>query len=83
VHVSEAPARALSIAMARAAAAVFAFAAGILLAGGGWWLEAAAVAALIGLVLKVGYFHPWLSFGVLLDAGVLVAAAANWPPSLT
>jgi hypothetical protein len=81
-HVTEHPARTLSIVLALVTTAGFCFAGGIVLAGGGWWFEVAAVAAISGLVLKVGYFHPWLSLGVLLDVGVLLAAATGWPPSL-
>jgi hypothetical protein len=83
VGVAEHPAHTLSVALALVTTAGFCLASGILLAGGGWWLVVAAVAAITGLVLKLGYFNPWLSLGVLLDAGVLVAAAASWPPSLT
>jgi hypothetical protein len=82
VHIAEHPARALSIALASVTAAGFSIAGGVLLAGGGWWLAVAATAAVAGLALKSFYFHPWLSLGVLLDVGVLLAAAASWPPSL-
>jgi|ERR687888_1112166 hypothetical protein len=83
VHVSQHPAHTLSVTLALFTAAGFCLAGGVLLAGAGWWLGIAAVAAIIGLVLKIGYFNPWLSLAVLLDAGVLLAAAAGWPPSLT
>lgn len=43
----------------------------------------AVVAAVLGLILKVVFFNPWLTFGVLLDALVLAAALAEWPVSLT
>jgi hypothetical protein len=42
----------------------------------------ALVAATLGLVQKALFFHPWLSLGVLLDAGVLAGALAGWPISL-
>lgn len=45
--------------------------------------DAGAVSGSIaGLLLKGLYFHPWLMVGVLIDAGVLGAAAAGWPPTL-
>ncbi|MQA87570.1 MAG: hypothetical protein GEV03_23840 [Streptosporangiales bacterium] len=49
-----------------------------LLAGAGWWLPLAVVAAAVGLAFKGLYFHPWLTFGVLLDAAALVAAGTGW-----
>ena len=39
-------------------------------------------AAVLGLVLKGLFFHPWLTIGVLLDVFVLVAAATAWPVTL-
>jgi hypothetical protein len=43
----------------------------------------AAVAAILGLVLKVVFFNPWLSLGILIDAAVLSSALLSWPVSLT
>lgn len=42
----------------------------------------AAVAAVIGLVLKGLYFNPWLAIGVGLDLAVLASALFGWPVSL-
>jgi len=42
----------------------------------------AIAAAVVGLTLKLVYFHPWLIFGVLLDGAVLSAALTGWPVSL-
>jgi hypothetical protein len=42
----------------------------------------AVVAATLGLVQKSLFFHPWLSLGVLIDAGVLAGALAGWPISM-
>jgi hypothetical protein len=47
-----------------------------------WWAPVAALAAAAGLLLKLGWFHPWLTAGVLLDVGVLAAVAAGWPAAL-
>ncbi|MDF3145599.1 hypothetical protein, partial [Streptomyces sp. T21Q-yed] len=52
------------------------------LAGSGWWPTAALVAAAGGLALKAIWFDPWLSVGVLLDVGVIVAVACTWPASV-
>ncbi|WP_328500535.1 hypothetical protein OG828_07345 [Streptomyces sp. NBC_00457] len=46
------------------------------------WATAAILAASVGLVLKALWFNPWLSLGVLLDAGVITAVLMSWPASL-
>jgi hypothetical protein len=47
------------------------------------WTPAVAVAAsLAGLTLKILYFHPWLTAGVLIDLAVLSAALTAWPIGL-
>ena len=51
--------------------------------GAAWTPVAAACAAVLGLVLKLLFFHPWLTIGVLLDLAVLAAAVSGWPFSLT
>ncbi|GAA2121526.1 hypothetical protein [Nocardioides bigeumensis] len=45
-------------------------------------VEVAAAAAIVGLSLKLLFFHPWLSLGVILDALVLAAAVTGWPVGL-
>ena len=42
----------------------------------------AGIAAVLGLVLKGLWFHPWLTFGVALDIAIAVAAVLGWPASL-
>jgi hypothetical protein len=76
------PARATATALAWTAAGLFGLAGTFLLAGAGLWTSTAVLAAAVGLVLKLGYFHPWLTFGVLLDLGVLAAVLARWPAFL-
>jgi hypothetical protein len=44
--------------------------------------SAALFAACTGLLLKTLWFNPWLSLGVLLDVGVVVAVLSGWPASL-
>jgi hypothetical protein len=51
--------------------------------GSGWAVALAAVAATVGLSLKVLFFNPWLSLGILIDAAVLSAALLEWPVNLT
>ncbi|PWI13258.1 hypothetical protein DI272_03265 [Streptomyces sp. Act143] len=46
------------------------------------WAAAALTAAAVGLLLKTLWFNPWLSLGVLLDAGVITAVLLAWPGSL-
>jgi hypothetical protein len=67
------------------AAAVAYVVAGLAVAlGSGWTVPlVATAAALLGLALKVLFFHPWLSLGVLFDAAVLVFAVGSWPVALT
>jgi hypothetical protein len=71
--------RAVAIGLASVAAAVYLVAGIALLAGAGWWAPAAVVASLVSLVLLVGYFHPWLSLGIVIDVAVIWAALSGWP----
>jgi hypothetical protein len=48
----------------------------------GWWTVWALLGAALGLALKTLYFNPWLSLGVTLDVGIVLAIAAGWPSSL-
>jgi hypothetical protein len=75
------PARRTATLLAWLTAGLFALAGALLLGGAGGWAAAAVAAAAAGLVLKLGYFHAWLSLGVLLDLGVLTAVGAGWPAS--
>jgi hypothetical protein len=50
--------------------------------GSSWWPTAALVGAVGGLLLKAIWFDPWLSVGVLLDVGVIMAVACTWPASV-
>ncbi|MCD7442291.1 hypothetical protein K4B79_29230 [Streptomyces lincolnensis] len=81
-HVADAPARATALALAWYTALVYAVAGAGVFAGSGWWPVAAVVGAVSGLVLKTAWFDPWLSVGVLLDVGVILAATGGWPASL-
>lgn len=76
------PARTASTTLAWIACGLFGLAGVLLLAGTGVWTVTALVAVVVGLVLKVGYFHRWLIFGVLLDLGILAAVLGQWPASL-
>jgi hypothetical protein len=79
----EAVVRQLSLALAAGAAATYLLAAISVALDLAWAVPAAVAAALLGVVLKVLYFHPWLSVGVLLDVGVLMAALLEWPVNLS
>lgn len=80
-HVLPSPARATALAIAWYTAVVYAIAGAGVFAGSAWWPTAALVAAAVGLVLKAVWFDPWLTLGVLLDVGVIVAVACTWPAS--
>ncbi|MFE1841072.1 hypothetical protein [Streptomyces sviceus] len=81
-HVSDPSARATASALAWYTALVYVIAGTGVFAGSGWWPVAAAVGATAGLALKAIWFDPWLTVGVLLDVGVLVAVVCAWPASL-
>lgn len=75
--------RQLSLLLAGGAAATYVLAGIGVALGAVWTVPAAVVAAGLGMVLKGLYFNPWLSVGVLLDLGVLLAAVAEWPVALS
>jgi hypothetical protein len=82
VHVPVRSVHALAIGLASGAFAAYLLAAVSVALGASWAVGAAVAAALLGLVLKGLYFHPWLSVGVLLDVGVLSSALVEWPVAL-
>ncbi|MFC7259317.1 hypothetical protein [Streptomyces lutosisoli] len=81
-HVSAAPVRAASLALSWYTALLYVVAGVGVVAGSDWWAGTAIVAAASGLVLKTIWFHPWLTVGILLDMGVIVAVASSWPGPL-
>ena len=46
------------------------------------WAAVAGIAAVLGLVLKGLWFHPWLTLGVALDIAVAVTVLLGWPAYL-
>lgn len=68
----------LSVALATFVAAIYVLSGLILLLGATWWIPFAGAAAILGLALKLLYFHTWLLFGILVDALMLVAVATGW-----
>ncbi|MEU6394688.1 hypothetical protein [Streptomyces sp. NPDC046939] len=82
VHIAPEPVRAIALSIAWYIAVVYTVAGAGLLAGSTWWPTAALVGAAGGLVLKTLWFDPWLTVGVLLDVGVIVAVACTWPASV-
>lgn len=82
VHVPVRSVHALAIGLASGACAAYLLAAVTVATGASFAVGVAVAAALLGLVLKGLYFHPWLSVGVLLDLGVLAAAFWEWPVAL-
>ncbi|AZQ39483.1 hypothetical protein EJ357_43675 [Streptomyces cyaneochromogenes] len=71
-----------AIALASITAMLYVIAGAATAAQSSGWTAAAVLAASVGLVLKALWFNPWLSLGVLLDAGVIAAVATSWPGSL-
>lgn len=81
-HVATATAFSTSVWLAWVTGALFALGAVALAIGADVWTAAALGGAAVGLVLKIGWFHPWLTLGVVLDVGVMAAVTAAWPASL-
>lgn len=71
-----------AVGLASATAVLYVIAGAAAAVGSPGWATAAFAAACTGLVLKALWFNPWLSLGVLLDAGVLAAVLSSWPSSL-
>jgi hypothetical protein len=67
--------RSASVTLASLAAVLFGAAAFALAIDAAMWAGLAAAGALLGLTLKALWFNPWLSLGVALDLGVLVAVS--------
>ncbi|MZF87796.1 hypothetical protein [Streptomyces sp. SID5643] len=47
-----------------------------------WLVRRGAHRGLRRLLLEALWFHPWLSLGMVLDAGVVTAVVTCWPASL-
>ena len=73
----------MAVRLAGAATVLYVVAGLAVALGSGWAVALAAVAAIVGLALKVLFFNPWLTLGILLDAAVLSAALLSWPVGLT
>jgi len=71
-----------AVGLASATAVLYVIAGAATAAQSSGWATAAVTAAAVGLVLKALWFNPWLSLGMLLDAGVITAVAMTWPASL-
>ncbi len=80
--VTAAAMRSGSVALASAVAAAYGTAGLMVALGAGSRAAVAGLAALLGLVLKGLWFHPWLSLGIALDLAVVVSAVLDWPASL-
>ncbi|MGH2826182.1 MAG: hypothetical protein ACRDKF_04345 [Actinomycetota bacterium] len=83
VHVAERPARIFGMRVSWLTALLFTGAGIALLVHSSLWVSIAVCAAVLGLLLKGLFFHPWLIIGVLIDIGFVWAATAGWPASLT
>lgn len=82
VHLPVRSVHALAIGLAAGSCGAYLLAAVAVALGASWAAGLAVAAALLGLVLKGLYFHPWLSVGVLIDLGVVAAAWWEWPVAL-
>jgi len=59
--------------------AVFVLAGISLIIGADWWRALTAAAAAGGLVLLILFWHPWLLFGIALNAAILILLWEGWP----
>jgi hypothetical protein len=78
-RVPQAASHRLAVLLAGATTVLYVVAGLAVALGSGWAVAMAAAAAIVGLALKVLYFNPWLTLGILLDAAVLSAAVLSWP----
>jgi hypothetical protein len=75
-----ATARSIGIALATLDFVSFAGAGIALVARQEWWRALAVSAAAVSLVLLIAYYHAWLTFGVAINAGIVLALTwADWP----
>ncbi|MGW0497664.1 hypothetical protein ACWD0Z_20230 [Streptomyces sp. NPDC003007] len=74
---------AAAIGLASATAVLYVIAGAAVAAQSSGWSVAALAAACVGLLLKALWLHPWLSLGVVLDAGVITAVLTSRPASLS
>jgi hypothetical protein len=75
-----ATARAIGMALAMLAFVGFAGAGIALFARQEWWRTLAVIAAALSLVLLVAFYHTWLTLGVAINAGIVLALTwASWP----
>jgi hypothetical protein len=80
--VPKAGARRISEILAVAAAAALVLAGVAVAFGVGEAVPFAVLGAVLGLLLKALFFHPWLSLGIALDLLVLAMALGSWPVPL-
>lgn len=74
--------RAVAVTLAVASAALFTAAGVALLAHAGVWRPLTVAGSVVSLVLLAGWFHPWLSLAVVLDAALLAGVVwLDWPPA--
>jgi hypothetical protein len=81
--IDQATSHRVAIGLAVGATATYVLAAIAVVFSASWAIAIAVTAALLGLVIKALYFHPWLTIGLLLDLLVLGSALAEWPVAMT
>ena len=82
LHVGVAPMHAAAVVLSAVTATLYVTAGLAVDLGVGAAASLVAAAAVTALLLKVLWFNTWLSVGVAIDVGILVAVAAGWPPSV-
>ncbi|MGW7520953.1 hypothetical protein ACWGJ2_35775 [Streptomyces sp. NPDC054796] len=81
-HVPDTVARRTARALAVLTTVLFCAAGSTVATGNTAWPALALAAVVCGLLLKAVWFDIWLTVGILIDAGIVVALARSWPSPL-
>ena len=82
-HVSAVASHRVAVRLAVGAALAYLAAGAALAWGAAVVVPLGVLAAVVGLLLKGLFFHPWLLLGIVLDLLVLTSALVSWPLRLT
>ena len=81
-HVEQTTVHRLAVWLAATAAFLYVVAAIAVAVGTSWAVPLAVLAGVVGLAIKLLFFHPWLLIGIGLDVLVLTSALVEWPVAL-
>ncbi|MGZ8606961.1 MAG: hypothetical protein ACXWXQ_07945 [Actinomycetota bacterium] len=78
-HLTVHSSRALFASIAVMTVVVYSVAGVGVLLGAGWWQPFAVAGSFGSLAVLILGFHPWLVFGVAINAAIIAAVVARWP----